>query len=183
MRAFAEAWPDPAIVQQLVAQLPWGHNIRLIQSVKESAQRLWYAEQALEHGWSRRVLAHQIDSDLFARQGEALTNFSRTLPAGQSELAQALVKDPYSFGSLPLGPELLERDPERGLIEHSRLLILELGKGFAFVDSPYHLEVGDQEFCLALLAFRRAARELVDFSRRKETSFQPGQATLAADPS
>ncbi len=105
MRAFAEAWPDLEIVQQRVAQLPWGHNIRLLQSIKDPDRRLWYADQAIENGWSRHVLAHQIESDLFARQGAALTNFSRTLPAEQSELAQELVKDPYSFDFLPLGPK------------------------------------------------------------------------------
>lgn len=149
-----------------------GHNIRLIQSVKEPTQRRWYAEQALEHGWSRRALAHQIDSDLFARQGEALTNFSRAFPAGQSELAQALVKDPYSFDFLPLGPELLERDLERGLIEHLRQFILELGKGFAFVGSQYHLEVGDQDFYLDLLFYHLRVRAFVVIELKVE-DFRP----------
>jgi predicted nuclease of restriction endonuclease-like (RecB) superfamily len=85
MRAFAEAHTDPEIVQQVVAQLPWGHNVRLLESVKDPAARLWYARQAIEHGWSRNVLVHQIDSALFTRQGKALTNFARTLPAPQSE--------------------------------------------------------------------------------------------------
>lgn len=120
MRSFAEAWPDPEIVQQLVALLPWGHNLRLIEAVKSAEQREWYARQALEHGWSRNVLVHQIESGLYARQGKALTNFSRTLPAQQSELAQQIVKDPYSFDFLSLGPQAQERDLERGLIDHLR---------------------------------------------------------------
>ena len=81
MRAFAEAFPGREIVQQVVARLPWGHAIKLVESVKSPEQRIWYARQAAEYGWSRNVLAHQIDSDLFARQGKALTNFERTLPA------------------------------------------------------------------------------------------------------
>ncbi|WP_246510578.1 DUF1016 N-terminal domain-containing protein [Bradyrhizobium glycinis] len=81
MRAFAEAWPDSEFVQQVVALLPWGHNVRLLDALKAPEQRAWYARQAIEHGWSRNVLVHQIDSNLFARQGSALTNFSRTLPA------------------------------------------------------------------------------------------------------
>lgn len=88
MRAFAEAWPDSEFVQQVVALLPWGHNVRLLDAVKTPVERVWYARQAIQDGWSRNVLVHQIDSNLFSRQGSALTNFSRTLPAEQSELAQ-----------------------------------------------------------------------------------------------
>ncbi|TJW88629.1 MAG: DUF1016 domain-containing protein, partial [Mesorhizobium sp.] len=140
MRAFAEAFPDEEFVQQVVAQLPWGHNVKLVEALKDPTERLWYAHQAIEHGWSRNVLAHQIESQLHRRQGKALTNFARTLPAPQSDLAQELIKDPYSFDFLALGPEMTERELERGLLEHLRALILELGKGFAFVGSQYHLE-------------------------------------------
>src|SRR5580693_4991149 len=158
MRAFAEAFPEREIVQQVVARLPWGHAIKLVESVKRPAQRIWYARQAAEYGWSRNVLAHQIDSDLFARQGKALTNFGRTLPAPQSDLAQELIKDPYSFDFLSLGPEITERELEQGLLEHLRALILELGKGFAFVGSQYHLEVGDQDYYLDLLFYHLRLR-------------------------
>jgi len=108
MRAFAAAYPDREFVQQVVALLPWGHNIRLVEALKEPVDREWYARQAIEHGWSRNVLVHQIESDLLHRQGKALTNFSRTLPAPQSELAQEIVKDPYHFDFLSLGSEMLE---------------------------------------------------------------------------
>src|ERR1700730_683572 len=141
MRALAETHPDRAFVQQVVARLPWGHVVRLMENVKDATRREWYARQSIEHGWSRNVLIHQIESNLYERQGKALTNFSRTLPAVQSELAQQLIKDPYSFDFLALGPDLLERDLERGLLEHLRSLILELGKGFAFVGSQYRLDV------------------------------------------
>jgi predicted nuclease of restriction endonuclease-like (RecB) superfamily len=145
-------------VQQVVARLPWGHAIKLVESVKSPEQRIWYARQAAEYGWSRNVLAHQIDSDLFARQGKALTNFGRTLPAPQSDLAQELIKDPYSFDFLSLGPEITERELEQGLLEHLRALILELGKGFAFVGSQYHLEIGDQDYYLDLLFYHLRLR-------------------------
>ena len=158
MRAFAEAFPEREIVQQVVARLPWGHAIKLVESVKSPEQRIWYARQAAEYGWSRNVLAHQIDSDLFTRQGKALTNFGRTLPAPQSDLAQELIKDPYSFDFLSLGPEITERELEQGLLEHLRALILELGKGFAFVGSQYHLEVGDQDYYLDLLFYHLRLR-------------------------
>ena len=158
MRAFAEAYPDKEFVQQVVAQLPWGHQVRILDSVKDSKQREWYIRQAVQSGWSRSVLVHQIESKLFDRQGHALTNFDRTLPAPQSDLAQQLIKDPYNFDFLTLGPDLLERDLERSLIQHVRDLILELGKGFAFVGSQYHLEIGGQDFFLDLLFYHLRLR-------------------------
>jgi predicted nuclease of restriction endonuclease-like (RecB) superfamily len=99
MRAFAEAWP---IVQQPVAQLPWGHNVRLLDLMKSAEERLWYAEQAIRNGWSRNVLVLQIERGLFRRQGKAITNFQATLPAPQSDLAQQILKDPYNFDFLTL---------------------------------------------------------------------------------
>ena len=99
MRALAEAYPDPEFVQQVVALLPWGHNVRLLDAVKNPDERVWYIRQAVENGWSRSVLIHQIESGLYRRQGKALTNFSRTLPAPHSELAQQVMKDPYNFVS------------------------------------------------------------------------------------
>jgi predicted nuclease of restriction endonuclease-like (RecB) superfamily len=172
MRAFAEAWPDPEFVQQVVALLPWGHNVRLLDAVKTASERAWYARQTIENGWSRNVLVHQIESGLFARQGGALTNFSRTLPAEQSELAQQILKDPYSFDFMSLGPEMRERDLERGLIENLRALILELGKGFAFVGSQYHLEVAGQDYYLDLLFYHLRLRCFVVIELKIE-DFKP----------
>ncbi len=172
MRAFAEAYPDREVVQQVVARLPWGHNVRLVESVKDDAERLWYARQAAEHGWSRNVLVHQIEGQLFRRQGRALTNFARTLPAPQSDLAQELVKDPYSFDFLSLGLQMSERELERGLLEHLRALILELGKGFAFVGNQYPLEVGGQDYFLDLLFYHLRLRCFVVIELKIE-EFKP----------
>jgi predicted nuclease of restriction endonuclease-like (RecB) superfamily len=117
MRAFHLAYPDEAaFVTQPVSQIPWGHNIVLFQKIKDPTQRLWYAHQATEYGWSRNVLVHQVESNLYARQGQALTNFERTLPPPQSDLAQELLKDPYHFDFLTLGRDAQERDLERGLL-------------------------------------------------------------------
>ncbi|MGH7041487.1 MAG: DUF1016 N-terminal domain-containing protein, partial [Acetobacteraceae bacterium] len=115
MRAFAAAWPDPAILQRVVGKLPWGQNIELL-AVKDPAARLWYAEAALEHGWSRPVLAVQIDSRLHARQGQAVTNFARVLAPETSDLAQQVLKDPYQFDFLTLRQAAHERDVERALV-------------------------------------------------------------------
>lgn len=158
MQQFAAAWPDEQMVQQLVAQIPWGHNIILLQSLKDAAQREWYAQAAIQHGWSRNVLAHQIDSRLKERQGQATTNFDRALPASQSELARQLLKDPYNFDFLTLHDEALERDLEKGLLAHLRDFMLELGVGFAFVGSQYHLEVGGEDFYLDLLFYHLKLR-------------------------
>jgi predicted nuclease of restriction endonuclease-like (RecB) superfamily len=172
MRSFAEAWPDEEIVQGTLAQIPWYHHVALLEKVKEREERLWYARQVVESGWSRNVLVHQIESALFSRQGRAITNFDRTLPAPHSELAQQILKDPYNFDFLSIGTEMLERDLERGLIEHLRDLILELGKGFAFVGNQFHLEVGGQDFYLDLLFYHLRLRCYVVFELKIE-DFKP----------
>ncbi len=97
MKTFADAWPDEPIVQQLVAQLPWGHNVRLLDKVSSVEERLWYVRGAIEHGWSRNVLVLHIESRLYHRQGKALTNFQRTLPAPQSDLAPPTAKGPLQL--------------------------------------------------------------------------------------
>lgn len=158
MRTLAEAYSDRSFVQQVVAQIPWGHNVRLLDRVKDHAEREWYIKQTCENGWSRDVLSLQIERKLYQRQGQAITNFERTLPAPQSDLAQQLLKDPYSFDFLTLGNEAHEREVERGLLEHIRSFLLELGVGFAFVGSQYHLEVGNQDYYLDLLFYHLKLR-------------------------
>lgn len=153
MRAFAEAYPDEAIVQQVVAQIPWGHNVRLIDHLDSLEERLWYARAVVENGWSRNVLEHHIETHLYARQGKAITNFQRTLPAPQSDLAQQVLKDPFNFDFLTLHGEARERELQEGLIQHIRQFLLELGRGFAFVGSPYRLSVGGDEFEIDLLFY------------------------------
>jgi predicted nuclease of restriction endonuclease-like (RecB) superfamily len=136
MRALAEAYPDEQFVQQAVAQIPWGHNVRILDSVKSRSEREWYIRQTVENGWSRNILVHQIESGLYNRRGKALTNFPTTLPPPQSDLAQQIVKDPYNFDFLTLAAQAQERDVERGLIEHIRDFLLELGVGFSFCRQP-----------------------------------------------
>lgn len=109
MRAFAEAWPKKSFVQQVVGQIPWGHNLRLLDLVKIPREREWYIRHAIKHGWSRNVLVHQIESGLHRRQGKALTNFKATLPALQSELAQQVLKDPYNFDFLTPSQRMLAK--------------------------------------------------------------------------
>jgi len=158
MRSFAEAWPDEAIVQQVVGQIPWGHNLRLLDLLKTREERLWYAQEAVQNGWSRNVLVMQIKTGLYRRQGKALTNFSQTLPAPQSDLAQQLLKDPYNFDFLTLTTEAHEKDLEAALVEHIRKFLLELGRGFSFVGSQYPLEVGGEDFRIDLLFYHLKLR-------------------------
>lgn len=161
MRAFAQAWPDERIVQQVVGQIPWGHNVRLLDRLEDADARLWYARQAVESGWSRDVLVHQIDTRLHERQGKAVTNFERTLPAPDSDLAGQLLKDPYNFDFLTLHKDARERELQDALVAHIRQFLLELGVGFAFVGSPYRLTVGGDEFEIDLLFYHLRLRRYV----------------------
>ena len=158
MRAFAEIWPDRAIVQQAVAQIPWGHNVRLIDKVSNADERIWYVQQTIQNGWSRNVLLHQIESGLYLRQGKAISNFENTLPAPQSDLAKQVLKDPYNFDFLSLGDDAQERHLQRGLVDHIRDFLIELGVGFAYVGSNVHLEVGGEDFYLDLLFYHLKLR-------------------------
>ena len=153
MRAFARAYTDESIVQAAPAQITWYHNTTLLDMVKDPTERKWYIQAAVQYGWSRVVMVHQIDSRLNERQGQAVTNFDAALPAPQSDLARQLLKDPYNFDFLSLGDEAHERDLERGLLLHLRDFLLELGVGFAFLGSQYHLEVGGEDFYLDLLFY------------------------------
>jgi predicted nuclease of restriction endonuclease-like (RecB) superfamily len=172
MRAFAEAYPDQEFVQQPAAQIPWFHNCVLLDKVKDNAERKWYIHQTIQQGWSRNVLVHPIESGLYHRQGKSVTNFDRTLPKPQSELAQQIIKYPYNFDFLSLGEAAQERDLEKALINHIRDFLLELGVGFAFVGSQYHLEIGGQDFYIDLLFYHLRLRWFVVIDLKIE-EFKP----------
>lgn len=142
-------------VAQAVRQIPWGHNILIFQQIKDHSKALWYVRKTVENGWSRNVLAHQIDSRLYERQAEKprIDNFTERLPAPQSDLARETLKDPYVFDFLSVGDEAHERELETALVERITRFMLELGKGFAFVGRQYHLEVGGEDFYIDLLFY------------------------------
>ena len=164
-------------MQQVAAQLPWFHNCVLLDKVAGADERRWYGRAALQHGWSRTVLVHQIEGRLHQRQGKALSNFDRSLPAPQSDLAQEITKDPYNFDFLMLDEEARERDLERGLLKHLRQFLLELGVGFAFVGSQYRLRVGKDEFFIDLLFYHLKLRAFVviDLKMRLSNRSSPGK--------
>lgn len=161
MRAFAAAWPREEVVQRSAAQLPWRHHQMLLDKLDDLPTRLWYAERAIEAGWSRDVLVHQIGTRLHQRAGKAVTNFDRTLPGPQGELAQQLTKDPYLFDFLSVTEPKLERDLEQALIDHVIAFLLELGQGFALVGRQRRLTIGSQDFYPDLLFYHLRLRRYV----------------------
>ena len=147
------------IAQQPVAplaklvQIPWWHNVVIISKCKDVTEALYYVNKTMEQNWSRNVLVHQIESGLYQREGKAVSNFNETLPAPQSDLAQQLIKDPYTFDFLTLTEAYNERELEKALTDHITKFLLELGSGFAFIGRQKALQVGEREFFLDLLFY------------------------------
>jgi len=146
MQKFARAWRDSAIVQELLAQITWYHHIALLDKVKDQKEREWYIRETPRNGWSRNVLVHQIESGLVNRAGTSVTNFHTTLPPLQSDLAIEIIRVPYIFDFLECGTEKSERELHLSLLEKLRNFLIELGKGFAFIGSEYHVAIGNQDF-------------------------------------
>ena len=155
MAKFAETYPNREFVQTVSAQIPWSHNIAIIEKVKDPEQRIWYIQKTAENGWSHNVLIHQIESGLYQRQvlADKVSNFESRLPSPQSELAVQTMKDPYVFDFIPFREDMLERDIEQALVRDVTKLLLELGTGFAFLGNQYHLNVGDVDFYIDLLFY------------------------------
>ena len=148
--AVTEKWQQPVAI---LAWIPWGHNLAIISKCDSVEQALFYVQKTVEHNWSRSVLIHQIESDLFSRSGKAITNFDKTLPAPQSDLAREMIKDPYNFDFLTLTEDFTERELEKGLIDHITRFLLELGAGFAYVGKQVPLQVGERDYFLDLLFY------------------------------
>jgi predicted nuclease of restriction endonuclease-like (RecB) superfamily len=136
--------------RRLVSQIPWGHNILLIQKLKDPAEALFYVQKTIENNWSRSVLTHHLESKLHLREGKAITNFQSTLPEPESDLAQQLLRDPYNFDFLTLTERHNERELESGLVDHLTKFLLELGAGFAFVGRQYKITVDGDEYSIDL---------------------------------
>lgn len=158
MRRFAEEYEINEIGQQTVDQLPWGHVVKLIYSVKNKQERDFYIQKTLQHNWTRNTLSMQIESELYKRNGKAVTNFPANLPDDQSKKAQNLLKNPYLFDFLSLGENALEKEVETALIAHMEKFLLELGEGFAFVGRQYHLQIEEQDYYLDLLFYHLKLR-------------------------
>ena len=175
MRAFAQAWPDADFVQEVLAQLPWYHQLTLLDKLNTAEQRRWYAGKAIEHNWSRNALVIQIESRLLERCGQAITNFAERLPAPMSDLARESLKDPYRLDFLGLGEEAQERAIESALVDHITRFLLELGAGFAYVGRQVPLDVGGEDFFIDLLFYHLKLRCYVVIEL-KATAFKPDHA-------
>ncbi|MGL4631936.1 MAG: PDDEXK nuclease domain-containing protein [Leadbetterella sp.] len=163
------------ILQELVAQIPWGHIIVIISKIKKVEEAIFYIQKTKENNWSRDTLSLQIKSSLFHRQGAAITNFANTLPLSFSDLAQQTIKDPYIFDFLQLTEGFKEKDIENQLVNHIRKFLLELGKGFAFVGQQYHLEITNKDYYIDLLFYHIKLKCYVVIEL-KNTAFIPEYA-------
>ncbi len=197
MIAFYRAYPEPsAILPQPVAKtvrseevpqpvaklsgpliwsVPWAHHVILLDKIPDISLRYWYMAQTIANGWSRNVLAIQIDACAHARHGKAVSNFNAALPEPQSDLAQQALKDPYIFDFLTLTERFQERELETELIRHLEKFLLELGQGFAFVGRQYRLEVGNEDFYIDLLFYHLRLRAFVVIELKKG-KFKPEYA-------
>jgi predicted nuclease of restriction endonuclease-like (RecB) superfamily len=154
MRQWFRFWStEPAIAQQLVAQIPWGHNLVIISKIKSTQEAIFYVQKTIQNNWSRAVLTHHIEGGLYQREGKAITNFQSTLPAPQSDLARQTIKDPYHFDFLTLREKHDEKELEQALVNHVTRFLLELGAGFSYIGQQYRLEVAGDEFFLDLLFY------------------------------
>jgi predicted nuclease of restriction endonuclease-like (RecB) superfamily len=136
-----------------VAQLPWGHIRTILDKNLGPEAGAWYAAAAVEYGWSRNVLLNMIMNKSMDRTGTTPSNFTKSLPSPDSELAQQAAKDPYAFEFLGLSGEVAERDLEQALTDRIVDTLRELGPGFAFVGRQVHFEVGGDDFYVDLLFF------------------------------
>ncbi|MDF2964742.1 MAG: hypothetical protein K0Q51_130 [Rickettsiaceae bacterium] len=175
MKLVAENFTKEEISQQAADQLPWFHLVTILVHTKTVEERNFYIHKALEHGWSRGILLMQMESNLYRRQGKAITNFKDKLPPLQSDLAIEALKDPYSFDFLQLGEDAHEKEIEKELTYHIQKFLLELGAGFAFVGRQYHLKVGTEDFYCDLLFYHLKLRSYVVIEL-KAKKFTPGDA-------
>ncbi|MBU3658265.1 MAG: DUF1016 domain-containing protein [Flavobacteriales bacterium] len=157
---------------ELFTSIPWGHHILIVQKIKNTEEALFYVLKTVENNWSRAVLEYQIETKLYNRQGRAITNFKQALPETQSDLAKALLKDPYNFEFIALSEKAHEKDLEKKLVQHISEFLLELGKGFAYMGRQFLLKVGNKEYRTDLLFYHTKLKCYIVIEL-KLTDFQP----------
>lgn len=163
MKAFYQAYAKvPQAVAQLsdlpVFSIPWGHNALILEKVKNTKERLWYAQKSIENGLSRSMLTISIENDIYHREGKAITNFKNVLPAPQSDLAQQTLKDPYILDFFTLHNKYLEKEVEDALVKHIQKFLIELGQGFAFVGQQHPVKAGGKDLYIDLLFYHLKLR-------------------------
>lgn len=174
MRKVYEAYKDIVEIPEELGMISWSQNCILVDKIDEVEKRLWYARQVLENGWSKTVLSHQIDLELYERQAipKKLTNFNNRLPATQSEFARDMIKDPYIFELANITKKSTERDIENAMIERIKNVLLELGKGFSFVGNQYKISTNNNDYYIDLLFYHLDLRCFI-VVELKNTEFKP----------
>lgn len=161
MRKFSKMFPEIEIVQAPLAQLTWYHLQALMDKVPNKDMYIWYAGKVIDNGWSRNILVHQIEYKLYERQAlpeQKVSNFERTLPSPQSELAQETLKNPFVFDFVEMRNNIIEREIENELVANIAKTLIELGTGFAFIGNQYNLTVGNDDFYIDLLFYNTRLR-------------------------
>ncbi|MFP3153376.1 PDDEXK nuclease domain-containing protein [Lachnospiraceae bacterium ZAX-1] len=168
MAKSAKTYSDLEFVQRTVAQIPWRHNVALLDKVKDENERNWYVQEVIANGWSRDWLVAQIENKLYQRQALAhkVTNFDLRLPPPQSELVKQTMKDPYIFDFIEDHDGIVEREIENEMVKNVTRLLLEFGTGFAFVGNQYHLEVEGEDFYIDILFYSLKLRCYVVIEQR-----------------
>ena len=167
LRFYKEYSDESSKVPLLVAQIPWTHNIILIEKIKDKNLRYWYMQKVLENGWSKDILSLMIKSEVHKREGNLVSNFKDVLPQNSSDLVQQSFKDPYLFDFLSITEPFRERELENSLIKNMEKFLIELGSGFAFVGRQYKLEIGDDDFYIDLLFYHLKLRCFVVVELKK----------------
>ena len=172
MKLFYQEYKDDLNLQQLVANLPWGHNIILFEKIKDKKVRTIYAKATLENGWSRNILEMQIETNYHKRVGNSINNFSTSMPPQDSDLANKTLKDPYIFDFICLNNNYKEKELEIKMIEKIKNVLLEFGTGFSFVANQYKISIGNEDYFLDLLFYHIKLRCYI-IVELKTTKFKP----------
>jgi len=163
MRQFYNTYRDKPNLQQLVGEIPWGHNILIFSKCKDKKEQEYYIRNTIEQGWTRDLLTHHIKTNLFERDKKEIkqNNFTQTLQKELSVLAVDMMKSEYNLEFLDVHKEAKERVVEDAIVENIKRFLLELGYGFSFIDNQYKLTLEDSEYFIDLLFFHRKLNALV----------------------
>lgn len=164
--------PEKQSFEDMFFSVPWGHHVMIMQKCKDISAAVFYISQTVENNWSRSALEWQIESDLYGRQGKAITNFSQTLPVPQNDLAQQLTKDPYIVDLMGISQEMNEREIEAYLDKHISRYLLELGNGFSYCGHQVPVKAGDDCFYIDQL-FYHVKLHCYVVVEPKATKFKP----------
>lgn len=172
MKKFYLEYKDDEEVQQLVAQVPWGHNIVLMEKIDNKEIRKIYLQGIVKNNWGRSMLVHQIEHGYHLRIGSSTNNFKITMPENDSDLANYTIKDPYIFDFVSLKNDYKELDLENAMLNKIKNLLVELGKGFSFVGNQYKISMEDKDYFIDLLFYHLELRCFI-VVELKATSFKP----------